>query len=151
MAELLASDEDINAWLPVDKLSANDANTSKLQIEAWRLIRGQLASSFLPTTLASWASPTTTPDQIRSIAGRLIAAYLYRQTYSEDSTDIPEYAQTIYDEAVAMLQQIRSGTLVVLDVNDNPIETNQLTMSAADFWPNNSSDPPYFTMADKFG
>lgn len=148
--QLLASLIDINAWLG-DKLEANDANSNKLQIEAWRLIRGQLASSFEPTTLASWTSPTTTPDQIRSIAGKLIAAYLYRQVYSEESTEIPKYAQALYNEAVADLILIRNGGIVVLDINDNPIEANQQSMSSADFWPNNSSGGPKFTMDQVFG
>jgi hypothetical protein len=148
--QLLASLNDINAWLG-DKLEANDANSSKLQIEAHRLIRGQLASSFLPTTLASWTTPENTPDQIRSIAGKLIAAYLYRQTYSEETTDVPKYAQSLYNEAVADLVLIRSGAVTVLDVTDNPIEINQQSMSSADFWPNNSSGGPKFTMDQIFG
>ncbi len=150
-AELLASNVDVNAWLTDDKLEANDANTAGLQIEAWRLIRGQLANSFLPTTLASWTSPDTTPDQIRSVASRLIAAYLYRVVYAEDSLTIPPYAQALYNEAIAMLADIRSGATVVLDADDNPIEVNALAMSAADFWPNNSTDGPFFTMDATFG
>lgn len=149
--QLLASLSDINTWLPDDKLEANDANSNKLQIEAWRLIRGQLASSFLPTTLASWTTPETTPDQVRSVAGKLIAAYLYRQVYAEETTDIPKYAQQLYNEAVAELIQMRTGAIIVLDVDDNPIEINQQSMSSADFFPNNSTDGPYFTMSQVFG
>lgn len=151
MAQLLASLNDVNTWLPDDKLEANEANSSKLQIEAWRLIRGQLASSFLPTTLAGWTSPTTTPDQVRSVAGKLIAAYLYRAAYAEETAEVPKYAQQLYNEAVADLIKMRTGEIVILDVNDNPIEVNQQSMSSADFFPNNTTDGPYFTMADRFG
>jgi hypothetical protein len=151
MAELLASIQDINTWLPDDKLEATGPNTDKFQIEAWRLIRGQLASSFLPTTLASWTGPTTTPDQIRSIAGKLIAAYLYKKVYSEDSVEIPAYAQDLYNEAIADLIAIRMGSITVLDADDNPIEDNLQGLGTADFYPNSSANGPYFTMDQTFG
>jgi len=152
MAQLLASNADINAWLPDDKLEANDVNTAQFQVEAWRLIRGQLASSFLPVILAAWADPTTTPDQIRSVAGKIIAAYLYKKTYSEDSVNIPPYAQDLYNMAIQELADIKSGVMTLLDpVTDVALVISTLAMSSADFWPNKNADGPYFTMADKFG
>ena len=151
MTELLASNVDINTWLTVDKLVADDANTASLQVEAWRLIRGQLANSFAPTVLASWTDPETTPDQVRSVASRLIAAYLYRAVYAEDSNTIPPYAQQLYNEAIQMLADIRSGNTVLIDENGNPISTNLSEMSALDFFPNNTTDGPFFTMDQTFG
>jgi hypothetical protein len=150
MAELLASNSDVNRWLPTDKLEANDSNSAQFQIEAVQLIRGQLASSFTPTVLVGWDTPEHTPQTIRSIAGRLIAAFIYRKAYSEERTQIPPYAQELYDEAIQMLADIRSGNLVVLDPDGNPISTDQLAMSAADFWPNDTTEGPYFTMSDRF-
>jgi len=151
MAELLASNEDINTWLPADKLEANLANTAKEQIDAQRLIRGQLAGVFTPVIIAGWADPDTTPDLIRGVAGRLIAAFLYRKVYSEDSTDIPEYAQTLYNEAIGTLTGIRAGNIIVTDSSGNPIGDNQLDMSSSDFWPNDTTAGPYFTMDQSFG
>lgn len=151
MAELLASLDDINRWLPVDKLEATNANSDTFQVEALQLIRGQLASSFTPVILASWDNPTDTPQTIRAIAGRLIAAYLYRAVYSEDVANIPQYAQELYNEAISMLAQIRANQLIVLDGSGNPIGQNLLAESASDVWPNNTTDGPYFTMAQKFG
>jgi len=150
MAELLASNRDINRWLPGDKLVATDTNTAEFQIDAWQLIRGQLASSFPTTVLATWTNPTNTPATIRAIAGRLIAAYLYRETYSEDSVAIPAYAQELYNEAIAMLAQIRANTLIVLDGSGNPID-NELALTAGDFYPNDGAPGPFFTMTDRFG
>src|SRR5215469_12649521 len=144
--ELLASLNDVNGWLTSDKLEATPANSAQPQIEAWRLIRGQLASSFTPVTLASWVDPNSTPDLIRSIAGRLIAAYIYRSTYAAESdTTIPAYAQELYNEAVSMLADIRSGNLTVVDVSGNPI-TGGTGFANTDFLPNNTTTPPYFIM-----
>lgn len=150
-SELLASLQDINGWFTDDKLVADSINTAQLQIDAQRLIRGQLASSFTPTVLSSWLTPATTPGLIRAIAGRLIAAFLYRKIYSEEGVQIPAYAQEIYNEAIQMLIDIRMGNLTVTDDDGNPITGNTEALSSADFFPNNSADPPYFTMADKFG
>lgn len=151
MAELLASNQDVNGWLTDDKLEATDANSAPLQLDAYRLIRGQLASSFTPVVLSGWINPATTPDQIRAIAGRLIAAYLYRKVYSEDSVTIPPYAQELYNEAIQMLADIRAGVITLIDVNGNPIDGSTEGLSQSDFWPNNTSDPPYFTMSQIFG
>lgn len=150
-SELLASLQDINGWLTDDKLEANETNTAQLQIDAQRLIRGQLASSFTPTVLSSWITPATTPGLIRAVAGRLVAAYLYKKVYSEEGMQIPAYAQDLYDEAIAMLTDIRAGNLTVTDDDGNPIDGNTESLSSADFFPNNSSDPPYFTMSQQFG
>lgn len=149
--ELLASLNDVNGWLTEDKLEATGANSAQAQIEAWRLIRGQLASSFTPVTLAGWVDPNSTPDLIRGIAGRLIAAYIYRAVYSEESdTVVPAYAQLLYNEAISMLADIRAGNLTVVDVNGNPI-AGGAGFTNTDFYPNNSTTPPYFTMDQIFG
>ena len=150
MAQLLASLQDINGWLADDKIEANDANTNQLQIDAWRTIRGQLASSFLPTILVTWTTPATTPDQIRGIAGRLIAAWLYKRSYSEEFDKVPQYAQDLYTSAIGDLAGIRSGMITVVGVDGNPIGINQEGLTVDDFYPNDSATPSYFTMDAKF-
>lgn len=147
----LASLQDINKWLTDHKVTATDTNTAQFQITATRMIKSALSGIFLPTTLFSWQTPDTTPGQIREIAGELVAAYLYRELYSEDEPGVPEYAQTLYNEATGLLNQIRTGSLVVLNDDDEPIEQNLLESSQADFWPNDTSDGPYFRMSDVFG
>jgi hypothetical protein len=150
VAQLLADLDDVKRWLPDDKLLVTDGSTSSFQVEAYRIVKSQLAGVFTPVELQSWANPDSTPDIIRSAAGRLIAAYVYREAYSEDVPDIPEYAQTLYNEAIALLQGVRSGQITVVDSTDNPIETNMLDMSSDDFWPNNSAPGPYFTVEQEF-
>jgi hypothetical protein len=151
MPHLLADLPDISKWLSDHKVDADDSNTANFQVEASRIVKSKLSGVFTPVILHGWDSPANTPGIIRSIAGELIAAYLYRELYAEDVTDVPQYAQTLYNEAIALLQQIQDGLLVVLDDNDVPIAT---TLSSANlttgFWPNDSTPGPYFKMDDIF-
>ena len=151
MNEILASLTDINTFLPDDKALMGDADDDAFQIDTARTIKGNLAGVFQPVTLMAWGTPENTPELIRGIAGRMIAARWYARLYSEDDTSLSEYAQNLYMEAVGMLNDIRTGSLIVLDADDTPVETNMLVLSDAVFWPNDSTPGPYFTMTTEFG
>jgi hypothetical protein len=148
--EILASLADVNTWLDA-KVSMSDADDDDLQIDAQRIIKSTLAGTFTPTILYGWDSPSNTPELIRGVAGRLIAAYWYKEKYSEDDTDIPPYAQSLYDEAIQMLKDIRSGVLTVLDDNDEAIAVSGLEPIDTWFWPNDTTPGPVFTMEMEFG
>jgi hypothetical protein len=150
MTALLASNDDVQTFLGDDKLTATDGNSAREQVEAQRLIVSQLSGVFTSDVLVAWVSPATTPGLIRSIAGRIIAAYLYRNAFINESVETPDYGQFLYNEAIAMLRQIRLGTLTVLDADDNPIAPSGLDLSSSDFWPNNTTDGPAFTMGQVF-
>ena len=66
---ILASVDDINTFLPTDKLDAGSAEAEAainlLEIEVDRLVKGCLSGVFTPTVLADWDSPTSTPDYIQ--------------------------------------------------------------------------------------
>ena len=139
----LATLSDANVHLPADKVVVDTAEFDETQLDAERVIRGYLANYYPASTLALWTNPDATPGLIRSIAGRLIAAFVYRKRYSEDSLDDPMYAQVKYNEAISLLQGIQNSTIVVEGVEEPT--TDRLTN--ADFWPNNSTKPdPFFTM-----
>lgn len=143
---MLASNADIQNFLGDDKISVGDVNAAKPNIEAERLIKGQLSGIFTALTLSSWNSPENTPEQVRGIAGRLAAAFLYRGMYSEEQEAVPEYAQLLYNEAIMLLQDIKTGNLSVLDEDNVPIDSSG---SILGFWPNNST-VPVFSMDQKF-
>lgn len=150
-SQLLASLEDVKTWLPDDKLKITDGSTADFQVTTYRIIKSQLSGVFTPTILNGWSSPSSTPGIIRDIAGRLIGAYVYREAYSEDSPEIPAYAQGLYNEAMDMLMKIREGNLVVVDDNDIPIGGgNQLDMTEGDFYPDKTAPGPFFTMTKQF-
>jgi len=143
---MFASNADIQNFLGDDKIIVTDALAAKPNIEAERLIRGQLAGLFTPLTMSGWNSPENTPELIRGIAGRLAAAFIYRATYSEEGTDVPEYAQVLYNEAIQMLMDIKDGTLTVVDGGGDPIDSSGGLLS---FFPDNTTTPA-FTMDQVF-
>lgn len=141
-------DADVQIHLPVDKLKIEELPDDLLEAkkDSERIIRGYLAGVFEPATLASWADPSTTPVVIRAIAGRFTAALIYRNRYSEDSLDDPEFAQNKYNEAMDMLMKVINGQIVLEEVDDdvaNPFDNTW-------FEPNNDSDPPKFAMSDRY-
>lgn len=143
--------DDVNVHLPSDKLQLNEAELELWDREAGRIIRGYVASVFSPTTIAAWADPASTPEVIRGIAGRLIAAAYYAERFSEDDTSYPEYAQNLYDQATNGLLGIQTGATTVLSVDGSQVvettETHSLTDD--DFWPNDATDR-FFSMGDTF-
>lgn len=147
--ELLASLKDVNTHLSEVNAIA-DSIDDQLQIDAQRVIRSQLGGVFQPTTIATWVDPATTPPIIRRIAGMFIAAKWYASQYSEDSTTVPAYAQWLYQEAIAQLAAIRSGSITVEDSDGVILTGETATMNSNSFWPNDSTPGPYFTMDREF-
>lgn len=148
-AQILASLEDINGQLPDHARFVQDNEDAQLQIDAVRLIRGQLTTVFTPAIIVGWDSPENTPQLIRGIAARLIAARYYAEKMAGETDSQPDYPQVLYNEAISMLTQIRTGELIVTDDSGEPIGTNLLAENSADFWPNDSTpDGPFFKMGD---
>lgn len=141
--------DDVNVHLPEDKLQMTEADLPMWDREAGRIIRGYVASTFTPVVIASWADPITTPEVIRGIAGRLIAAAYYANRFSTDDTEYPEYAQHLYNEAVSTLTGIQSGTVTVLSVDGTQVISEQRSLSTEDFWPNDDTGRQ-FSMGDVF-
>lgn len=147
---MLASLDDINSFLPLDKLRATDGNPeiTLFQVDADRIVKAYLSSAFAPVTLAAWADPATTPVLIRAVAGRLIAAFYYRKKLSEQTATHQEiaYPQRVYNEAMNMLLEIRSGNLILIEVDEEP----GTAFDSSYFFPNATTDPPKFTMDLQF-
>jgi len=53
MTTVFASVTDIQAWIQSDKIQVDDANSEKQNIEATRIIKGQLAGFFEPLVIES--------------------------------------------------------------------------------------------------
>ena len=144
---VFASKTDIQSWLQPDKIQVDDANSQKANIDATRIVKGQLAGMFQPVVIASWDSPDNTPELIRSVTGRLTAAFMHANVYSEESdAEISAYSQWLYDGAMAVLAQILAGTMTVTDSNDNPVDTTGAGLLS--FFPND--DSPLFTIGKQF-
>jgi hypothetical protein len=145
-ANLYATLEDINVHLPVDKAQISDADDDLLQIDAYRLIRARLSGTFTPAIIATWTNPSSTPELIREIAGKIIAAKYYATLVAEDEADGSKFAQDLYNEAIAMLNDIRNGTITVIDINGEEIENSAISESS--FYPDNTAPDPSFAVGE---
>lgn len=151
MSEILANLDDINANLPSQDdpaglsngvIEATDANTSLLQISVARIVRGYLSGTINNVTLMGWDEPDATPDIIREVASKLIAAQVYFISASRSSLEIADksFSQRMYDSAMVILNKIISGEIILEEV---PIETSSLSLD--DAWPVDDTDRA-FTM-----
>lgn len=145
----LVNDADVQIHLPVDKLKVEDVPDDRARAyeDAERIIRGYLAGVWDdPSPMVGWTDPDSTPPEIRAIAGRFAAAKIYRVRYSENSLEDPGYAQTLYNEAMQMLQGIIDGDITVTDVTDPGLQ-----FDSGWFEPNDDSVlAPIFTMGARF-
>lgn len=139
--------EDIKAWLRDDMVRVSDANSKQPNIDAGRIIRARLSGVFAPAVLQSWDAPANTPELIRSVSGRLTAAYLYRSLMSSESDGISTYASQLWNEAMGILNDVRDGNTVVLDDTGTPIDSTGSNIIS--FFPTNAQ-PPLFSVNDVF-
>jgi hypothetical protein len=153
MAEILASLDDINANLPSEEnvvIQATTGNSDLIQVSVARIVRGYLSSTFASELLMSWASPDTTPQIIREIAAKLIAAQLFFQETAKSSLDIDpnSFAQKLYNDAIALLSGITGGLIQVDDPAGGIIPIPELGLSDLDFFPVDDTDRA-FTLSMK--
>jgi hypothetical protein len=148
VSQILASLDDINANLVSDAphvVRATDENTHLLQISVARVVRAYLSRLIPSATLIVWDlssdPPVIPPDVVREIAGKMIAAQLYFNETSKTSITIEDrsFAQKRYDEAMALLNGIISGDIVI-----EGIVTEEMT--DLDFFPVDDTDRA-FTMS----
>jgi len=143
--------KDVNLFLPQDKVPMNAMDTG-LQLDADRIIRGYVGGVINITELQTWADPDHTPELIRAISGRLIAAAYYAERYAENTNELSAYAQSLYNEAILILTGIREGSIVVIDDSGTQLETTSAGLDNTMFIPNDATTPvAAFTRAQIFG
>jgi hypothetical protein len=94
--------------------------------------------------LYSWTTPEGTPDIVREIAAKLIAAQLYFNSSARTSLTIDDqsFAQKLYDQAIALLGMIVDGSIPIdPDIPTTPFDI----VTADDFFPVDDTDRA-FTM-----
>lgn len=144
MAEILASVDDVNASLPSEDFDGSGAvvtataeNTALLQLSVARVVRGFLGGVIAQEVTLSWTEPDLTPDSIREAAAKMIAAQLFMQRVARTTAliDLRHYSQILYDQAMAILQGIKDGLILVEDVE---VITDAMTI--LDFHPIDDTD-----------
>lgn len=137
--EIMASLNDINANLDGEVVEATASNTDLIQISVARVIRGFLAQIVDPTIMVTWTTPETTPDIIREVAGKMIAAQLYYNETAKSTTTVAptHYAQILYNQAMELLNQIVQGEVVIGGIPTTPLESVELGL---DYFPIDDTD-----------
>lgn len=147
----LADISDVTTHLPLDRIPTNTGDIDGYQLSVERMVKGYLVGIFTPTTLATWSTPTTTPQAVREIAGKLIAGLRYRNRTSEENAvgveDI-NYGQRLYNEAMSALNDIRLGNLTLLDVTTGDVVPTDVAVGPQ-FFPDDSL-VPMFTIGAQF-
>lgn len=144
---MFASLEDINTHLPNDKLVLNEGTVTPFSNDADNVIRAYLSGVYTPLTLAGWDAPDNTPQTVRSIAGRLIAAKYYRERFATDSDVDPAFAQNLYNEAMGMLMGVKGGSIILPEVTTDTDDQ----FNRNDFYPNDDAGDPMFSIGMEFG
>jgi len=142
--EIMATLDDVNAHLDGEVIEATADNTDLIQVSVARIIRGYLSRTVDQTTLMSWQTPDTTPDTIREVASMLIAAQLYFAQSARTSLliDDTNFAQRLYDQAMALLNGIIAGDIAIVGGpgNGTPVADPVLGLTDLDYNPVDDTD-----------
>jgi hypothetical protein len=146
-SEILASIPDVNAYLEDSVVKADDTNTDTIQIGVSRIVRGYLSGVVPAATMATWTTPSATPDIIRECAAMLIASQLFfdKTTLTTTLMDERHWAQILYDRAMLLLQRIVDGEIIIVPPAGGVAEPVAV-MSTEDFFPIDDTDRA-FTMS----
>jgi hypothetical protein len=145
--EILATLDDINGNLDRNIAEATAENSSLLQVSVSRVVRAYLSGVVNDQILWSWKTPDDTPEVVREIAAKMIAAQVWFNQISRTSTEISpdNVAQKRYNEAMDLLNKIVSGEIVITITDPGtgvsvPITTDVASLGLADFWPVDDTD-----------
>jgi hypothetical protein len=121
----------VQAWLDKTKLRVSGTDYVDLEGVARTQIYAHLTSAGFDTS--TWVTPSSTPDLIRHTVGLLVAAWLYRRTYSEDVADESAYSNKLEAMATSVVTGITGG---MVDVPGAPAD---IVDTAPIFYPNDQS------------
>jgi len=146
--EILASIDDINAELPSEDdspvIEATEENSDLIQVSVARVVRGYLSPVVDGVTLMSWDEPDATPDPVREAAAKFIASQLDFNYAARSSLtiEVRNFAQLLYDQAMAMLNGIIAGTILL----GPTVPTTTASLDIEDGFPIDDTDRA-FTMS----
>lgn len=139
----LATAADAMVYLDGTKITVVDGPAGSGQYDdrtqqqaAQDLLLGYLSAKIDAATLATW-NPGTVPAVIRQIAGRMVAAMVYRLVYSQEKAATSAYAAQLWNEAMALLNDVIVGNIVLSDISPNAIVDTE-HINEGNFQPNNT-------------
>lgn len=137
--EILASTGDVNANLDGKVIEATSQNSNLIQVSVARVVKAYLSKVVDAETMATWVSPDTTPEIIREVAGKMIAAQVYFNHIIKTSALIDDvhYTQRLYTQAMDILNKIIAGEI---DIGQGTPVVPVGSMTMLDFYPVDDTD-----------
>ena len=130
---------DANVFLDGTTMVLVDGQIDNENTDAEMMIRAYLTNRVPAAVMATWTDATHTPELVRQIAGRFVAAICYRRAISGNDSAVDPYAAGLYNEAMAMLQGIIAGTINIPEVPPGTLlDTRHLAQGM--YYPNNNAD-----------
>lgn len=151
-----ASNDDVMTHLSASVLNLDDdIDFEKENHEAATYIRSYLYGTHISTTVIdAWLTPDDTPMIIRAIAGKMIAAKIFERETSSNSEEVDPYAVRLFNQAMATLQMILDGRLVITELVVAGVSvTGTDHITEANFYPNDSApsgDQAKFKMSAEY-
>ena len=139
----LITNDDVQPWLSDDRLDIELTDDLSEETYLSAVLTGRLSKAGYDTS--SWTSAPSTPDVIRGILGRQVAAYRILKVYA-DQEDVSAYAQEVLlDSAENTIEMLLSGDI---DLGDSSYDE---TTGTAGFYPTDSTEEEAaFNMALEF-
>lgn len=102
---------DAQAWAEGTKLPIEQLDPALLSQVEVRVV-ARLTAAF-PDDIATWASPETTPDIVKSVIAMLYVAWFYDRQYSEEQESLNDYAVLLRSQAEELITGILDGSIVI--------------------------------------
>src|SRR5262245_57756893 len=129
--------DDARAWAEVTKLNLQALDLdllSQLEEEILALIGTVYDTS-------GWVDKSSTPRLVQVIIAKMYVGWVYNRAYSENQTEVNEYAEQVKENADMILAGIIDGTIKIPNVT--PINSQ-----TASFYPNDASSSMEPTLDD---
>lgn len=100
----------VQQWLSSTKLKADDVDVD-LEVSASDYVLGRLSALYVTT---AWLTDTTTPSLVQDIISMFVAAWIYRRSYAEVTTDgATEFPVWLEARAEMMINGILTGSITL--------------------------------------
>jgi hypothetical protein len=133
--------EDAQAWAEETKLPVAQFE-SFLVAQVETQVLAKLSAAFPAEVTSTWVDPATTPPMVKTVISMLYVAWYYEKHYSEEQTNLNDYATLLRAHAETLIVGMLDGSIVVPEA-PIPVQGDPA------FYPNDTSSAQLPTSMDR--